>query len=250
MRKISYYCALLLFFAPFTCMWGQTDTYQWEYKINAAYNIGGSSPLPLPVEVRKIEKFQPEVMSPHIAVEVIRWFDDRWGLAAQLSLDFKGFTVENRVKNLRTEIEMGEETYTGNFTGNNTTKIKNSYVTIPLLATYRLSDKWTAQLGPYFAYLYHPDFKGTASNGYIRQGSPIGEKTIVTEASFDFSESQNRFDYGLIAAGEWEFYKDFALRGQLSWGLRPLFPSDFTGMSFKMYNIYGSIGVSYRLNRK
>jgi len=245
MKKLKYLCLICWLIIPFAL--AQAQYPQWEFKINAAYNIGGTSPLPLPVEVRKIESFKPSGLSPHVALEAVYRLDEQWGISAQLALDYKGFTVSNRVKTLHTEIEMGDDMYVGYFTGKNTTAIKNSYFSIPILANYYISEKWTLQLGLYFAYLYHPDFKGTASDGYIRQGSPVGEKTEVDNATFDFSESQNKFDYGVLVAGEWEFYSRLALRGQVAWGLRPLFPSDFRGMSFKMYNIYGSIGLSYRL---
>ncbi len=248
MKRISLAIVFILCLNFFP-MEGKAQTMYpfWEFKINAAYNIGGTSPLPLPVEIRKIEKYYPSEFSPHIALEATRWLNEKWGISAQLTLDYKGFKVKDEVKNFHTEIKMGDGKYIGNFTGKNTTHIQNSYITIPIMASYRFSDQWTGQLGCYVAYLYHPDFKGTASEGYIRQGSPIGEKTEVEDAWFDFSKEQNRFDFGFIAAGEWEFYKDFALRGQLAWGILPIFPSDFTGLSFKMYNIYGTIGISYRL---
>jgi hypothetical protein len=221
----------------------------WEFKINAGYNIGGTSPLPMPVEVRKIEKFSPPAFAPHVALEVIRWFTPRWGLSAQLTLDYKGFTVKDSVLNLHTEIEMDGDPYTGNFTGHNETKIRNSYLTLPVMATYRISSRWIVQGGFYIAYLYSPSFTGTASDGYIRKGSPVGEKVEVPEATFDFSDELRNFDVGLQAAAEWEFAKNFAIRGQLAWGLLPIFPSDFTGTSFKMYNIYGTLGVSYSLKK-
>lgn len=244
MKTQKYICCLLFLILP-VLIQAQTISGLWESKIHVGYNIGGSSPIPLPVEVRKIELFQPAVLSPHIAIEAIRWIDDRWGVSAQLAYDYKGFTVRNRVKNLHTEIEMGDEMYSGNFTGKNTTKIKNTYLSLPVLANYRISEKWQTQFGLYVAYLMDPSFSGEASDGYIRQGNPTGEKTIVDLATFDFSDSQNKFDCGFLLAGEWKFYGELALRGQLAWGVNPLFPSDFTGMSFKMYNIYGSIGLSY-----
>lgn len=226
---------------------GQAPSSRWEFKINGGYNIGGTSPLPLPAEIRSIDSYAPAAFAPHVALEGTRWFSKRWGLSVQIALDYKGFTVKDQVKNLHTEIEMGDEKYTGNFTGKNKTQLNNSYITVPVMANYRIADKWTAQLGIYAAHLYNPGFKGTASDGYIRRGSPIGEKTIVDKATFDFSANQHTFDAGLQAAGEWEFYRHFALRGQLSWGLTPLFPSGFTAMPFTMYNIYGMLGISYRL---
>jgi len=222
----------------------------WEYKINGGFNIGGTSPLPLPVEIRKIESYTPSVFAPHVALEAIRWFNPKWGVSAQITLDYKGFKVKDQVKNLHTEIEMGDEKYIGNFTGKNETKINNSYITIPVTANYRFSDKWTAQVGFYLGYLYNSGFKGTASDGYIRRGSPIGEKTIVDNATFDFSDDLKKFDFGLQMAGEWEFHQNFALRGQITWGTTPIFPADFTAVSFDMYNIYGMLGISYRLKIK
>ena len=222
----------------------------WEFKINAGTNIGGTSPLPLPQEVRKIESFSPLPLAPHVALEAIRRLNECWGVSVQLTLDHKGFDVTDRVKNLHTEIEIGDELYTGNFTGKNTTQIRNSYVTLPVAASYRPTTRWELQAGIYLAYLYGGHFKGTASDGYIRQGSPIGEKTIVDRASFDFSEKQNRFDYGALVAGEWRLSarSRFGLRGQITWGLASVFPSDFTGIPVNMYNIYGTLGLSYRLN--
>ena len=50
-----------------------------------------------------------------------------------------------------------------------------------------------------------------------------------------------------MASGDWFFTEKMALTGQLSWGLVPIFPSDFEGLSYKMYNIYFSLGVAYKL---
>ncbi|MDR1454664.1 MAG: PorT family protein [Tannerella sp.] len=221
----------------------------WEFRINGGFNLGGMAPMPLPVEIRSIT-LSPPAVSPHVALEAIRRLNSRWGLSIQLALDYKGFEVEDRVKNLYTEIEMNGEMYTGNFTGNNTTRIHNSFLTLPLAATCRLGKRWEVQAGIYAGYLYGPGFKGAASDGYIRQGSPTGEKTIVDQASFDFSDRQQRFDSGLLAAGEWQFSRRFAARGQLTWGLTPAFPADFTGIPFHMHHFCATLGLGYRLHAK
>jgi hypothetical protein len=248
--KVMITGAFLLLCMPACLLRAQERFPCWEFKINGGFNIGGTSPLPLPEEIRKIESFSPPSFSPHVALEGIRWLNRKWGVSAQLALDYKGFKVSDQVKNLYTEIEMNEETYTGNFTGKNTTRIANSYITLPVTATYRITRRWEVQGGAYLGYLYSSTFKGSASDGYIRQGSPVGEKTNVDAASFDFSDKQRSFDYGLLVAGDWGFNSHFAVRGQIAWGLRPLFPSDFTGVPFTMYNIYGTLGLSYRLNTR
>jgi hypothetical protein len=221
---------------------------RWEFKIYGGFNIGGTSPLPLPEEIRSIDSFTPVLFAPHASLEAIRRLNRKWGVSIQLALDHKGFKVTDQVKSLHTEIEMNDEVYKGNFTGKNATMIHNSYITLPVAATCRVAERWELHAGAYLAYLYGADFKGTASDGYIRRESPIGEKTIVNKALFDFSGKQRLFDYGLLLAGEWEFYPRFGCRGQIAWGLCPLFSPNFTGIPMNMYNIYGGLGVTYRLN--
>ncbi len=243
----SFISFLSLFsFISFQCI-AQNDT-KWEFKINGGYNIGGTSPLPLPEEIREIKKFSLPAFAPHLAFETTRWFNEKWGLTTQLTLDYKGFSVSDSVLNLHTEMEIDKGSRkSGNFTGTNSTKIKNAYFTVPVMVSYQISDKWLVQAGTYFAYLFSPSFTGSASDGYFREGSPIGEKTEIDKTNFDFSDNLRKFDFGLQAAGEWYFKKNLAIRAQLAWGLTPIFPSDFTAISFDMYNIYGTIGIAYIL---
>ncbi|MDR3236110.1 MAG: PorT family protein [Prevotellaceae bacterium] len=222
----------------------------WDYKVNAGLNFGGSAPFSLPAEVREIEQYSPNAFAPHLALEAIRWINERWGVAAQITWDHKGFTVRDRVKNLYTEIDIegNSGAQTGNFTGKNTTEVHNIYFTLPVMATYRGSNRWASQAGFYFAYLYRPVFKGQASDGYLRRGSPIGEKINVPNAGFDFSKNQNRFDYGLIVAEECRIYRNVALRGQLTCAFHSLFPDQFKAITFAMRNIYGTLGISYQFS--
>ena len=45
-----------------------------EYEVKAGFNIGGTSPLPLPVEIREITSYNPTLA---VAIEgnVTKWFD-------------------------------------------------------------------------------------------------------------------------------------------------------------------------------
>jgi hypothetical protein len=249
MIKYGVWAMIAALALPLSRLQAQKAFPAWEYKINGGINIGGTSPLPLPAEIRTIS-YSPRIPLPHVALEAIYRLNGRWGISAQITLDYKGFKVDDQVKNLYTEIEMSDEMYSGSFTGKNTTRLHNCFITLPVAATCRLGERWEVQGGMYIAWLYSAHFKGTASDGYIRQGSPVGEKTMVDRASFDFSDRQRPFDFGPLVAGEWSFSRRFAARGQIAWGLNPAFPSDFTGIPYKMYHIYGTLGLSYRLTAK
>ena len=45
----------------------------WEYEIRAGINLGGTSPLPLPREIRKIKSFNPKFNGTVEGV-VTKWF--------------------------------------------------------------------------------------------------------------------------------------------------------------------------------
>ncbi|MDR1859916.1 MAG: PorT family protein [Bacteroidales bacterium] len=229
----------LLFGAPATAQ-------HWDGNILVGYNIGGSTPTPMPAEIRSIN-YAPDLWSPNVGVEVVCWLNDKWGIAMQVACEHKGFAVDSRVKSLYTEIIMNDgSVQSGNFTGENSTRINNTWLTAPLKVVYSASERWSSYAGVYIAYLLRPQFTGAASDGYMRRGAPTGEKVEVVDATFDFSDSQNRFDYGLLLAERWHLNGKMALVGQLSYGLRPLFPDSFSAMPFKMYNIYGTLGLCYK----
>ena len=87
--------------------------------MKAGFNIGGTSPLPLPQEIRAITGYSPNVC---FAIEgnVTKWFDKdkKWGMILGLRLENKGMETKARVKNYGMEIiGDGGEHLAGNWTG-------------------------------------------------------------------------------------------------------------------------------------
>lgn len=68
-------------------------------------------------------------------------------------------TTEATVKNYGMKIinTNGGE-LAGLWTGGVKTKVKNSYLTIPILANYHISKRWILSAGPYFSYLLEGNF--------------------------------------------------------------------------------------------
>lgn len=230
----------------------QEPAKHWEYDIRLGLNIGGTTPLPLPAEIRKIKSFTSG-LNPVIAVRATRWFKQhpQWGITSGITVDYRGMKESADVKYWYTHLVVGEGenagTFSGTFSGRNRTTIKNGYFTIPLMATYRPFHHWTFHLGGYLSWMHTADFSGTASDGYIREGGPTGDRIEVKNASFDFSDNLKKIDAGITAGADWRFNKRMSVTGDLTWGLIPIFPSDFKGVCYKMYNIYFALGLSYRL---
>ncbi|MGL4229363.1 MAG: porin family protein [Tannerellaceae bacterium] len=223
---------------------------KWEYKVFAGQNFGGTTPLPLPAEIRKINYYHP-LFAPTLDFHITRWFNPQWGLTAGIGIDIKGMSISADVLYMQTKLTVGEGTntgiFSGTFSGKNKTRAKNGYITVPVLASFKPNPKWEFGLGVYTAFLQDAQFEGSAYEGYIRSGGPTGDKIQVDEATFDFSDEVKKVDFGFQANADWNFTRKMFLAGQLTWGVVPIFPSNFDGISYKMYNIYFMLGLGYRL---
>lgn len=221
-----------------------------EHRITAGINIGASAPISLPANVRKVESWSP-LFNPSLGYECVVLGHKKWSIGASILLDYKGMNVKSDVMYLQTQItvESGSSTgtFSGYFTGKNETHVRNVYVSVPIYAIYHAGAKWRIKAGVYVARLVHADFTGEVTDGYMRNGSPTGEKIDINKATFDLSDKQRKWDFGVHVGGERQFCKRFAAKAAFNWGLIPLFPKDNGTIDFNMYNLYGTLGVSYRL---
>ena len=151
-----------------------------------------------------------------------------------------------RVKNYYTEMIPDEgEKVRGNFTGHVTTKVRNTYLTIPVTMSYRIDKRWTVFAGPYFSLLLDGDFNGEAYDGYIRQGNPTGQYSEVTHDVYDFSDDLRRVAWGMEFGGSYRAYKHLAVQARLDWGMNDIFHSKFESVTFSLKPIYFNLGIQY-----
>ena len=213
----------------------------WEYALKAGFSIGGTAPLPLPEEIRKIDSYVPS-MAISIEGNATKWLDEKkiWGLTLGLRLETKNMTTEATVKNYGMKII--------NTTGGVKTKVKNSYLTIPILANYKISSRWKLVAGPYFSYLLEGDFSGHVYEGHLRTPDQTGSRVDFSGesiATYDFTDNLRKFQWGIQFGGEWRAFKHLNVYADLTWGLNDIFKKNFDTISFAMYPIYLNIGFGY-----
>lgn len=218
----------------------------WNVKLSAGFNVGGTAPLPLPREIRSIDGFNPLL---NIAIEgdvQKRLAGSQWGVLVGLRLENKGMKTDATVKNYHMEMTADDGGYMeGSWTGHVKTKVRTTYLTVPVLATYAVNSRWQVAAGPYISYMFEGEFSGEAYDGYLRNVDPTGEKAEVTHASYNFSNDLRRFQWGVQAGVEFKAYKHLAAHAGLQWGLNGIFPHDFTAVTFSMYPVYANVGFSY-----
>ena len=58
------------------------------FEVKAGFSIGGTTPLPLPEEIRSIDSYNPG-LALSLGLQVTKWFDNKWGFTTGVSFDNK-----------------------------------------------------------------------------------------------------------------------------------------------------------------
>ncbi len=215
-----------------------------EYRVKAGIAIGGTTPLPPPPEIQSIKGFNP-LLNISLEAEILKSFSKQWGMSFGIKLDTKGMKTDAEVKNYSMSMISADGAVSGVWYGSVETTVSNSYLTIPLLAVWKPTERWNFKLGPYFSYLYNGHFSGSAYDGYLREGSPIGEKIEIDRAMYDFSKDLRKTNWGVQLGTEWRAFPHLLVGLDLTWGLNSIFKKDFEVITFDMYPVFLSLTFGY-----
>ena len=241
---------ILLTLAPASAAKGSDSANSLNFKARAGYSIGGTAPIGMPATIRSIDSYRltPSVM---IGFDVAIPFSQQWGLATGLRLQNKAMDAKVTTKGYRMEVKKGESQIEGLFTGHVKQDVKQWMLTLPVQAAFSVCDKLTLRAGPYLSLLLSKDFSGIASEGYIRQGDPIGPKIEIGNkdgewATYDFSDDMRSLQWGIGIGADWQLMRHMGLSLDLDWGLSGIFKSSFKTVEQTLYPIYGTVGVYYQ----
>jgi hypothetical protein len=221
----------------------------WEYEVKAGCNIGGIIPLGMPQEIRSINSYSPRLNGSFEGV-VTHWFfkDKKWGASTGLRIEAKGMHASATVKNYSTEIITDGNRVAGYWTGDVNTKYSGTFLTLPFLVDYRFNKRWIINAGIYVSYMLEGNFSGDVSNGYLRQGTPVGEKLEFKDgktATYDFDSDLRRFEWGPEIGVSWKAFNRFKLNADLAYGFDHIFKKSFKTITFNLYPVYLNVGFGY-----
>lgn len=219
--------------------------------VGAGLNVGGTSPLPLPEEIREIDGFNPGLQPSVDVMANMQFKDSRWGVAVGLRYEHKGMKTEAKTKAYGMRLIQDGDEISGLWTGQVKTRVKANMLTVPVLAVFTTkSEKWRFSAGPYVSCVLSGTFDGSVFDGYLRKDNPTGDKIVFENgatATYDFSNQLRKMHYGAQAGAEYRINKQLSAEARLSWGLNDIFHSDFETVTFSLYPIYGNLGIRYHL---
>lgn len=222
-----------------------------QLRARAGYNIGGTTPIPLPETIRRINSYRltPSLM---VGLDARLPLSKQWGIMAGIRFENKGMDGDVTVKSYQMEVVKGDSKLSGRFTGHISQQVKQWMLTIPVQATLQLGEKVILKGGPYISLLLSKEFSGIASDGYLREGNPTGVKILMGDkegewATYEFNDDIRSLQMGIAVGADFQICKNLGLSADLNWGLTGIFPADFKTIDQTLYPIYGTIGVFYRL---
>ena len=223
----------------------------WEYTARLGYSIGGTTPIGMPATIRSLNKYTLKA-NVALGVDVRKRLTPQWGVLAGLHLENKGMEVDATVKNYHMTMTQGGDEMEGYYTGSLVTECEQWALTLPVMATFRASDRIMLKCGPYVSYVATRKFKGYVYEGYLRRMLPIGEKiemgdTDESRCTFDFSDKMRQLQVGVDIGIDWQIGRRWGAYADLKWGLNGALRSSFTTIEQTLYPIYGTLGVMYKL---
>ena len=222
-----------------------------QLKARVGYNIGGTTPLPLPATIRSIDSYK---LTPSFiaGIDAQLPLSAKWGIMAGLHFENKGMKGDVTTKAYYMELVRGDQKMAGLFTGHVKQEVKQWMLTVPVQATLKLSNKVMLKGGPYLSFLVGKEFSGIAYDGYLRQHDPTGPKIEIGNkegewATYDLDDDMRSLQFGIGIGADWKVYKNLGISADLNWGLTGIFPSDYKTVEQTLYPIYGTIGIFYTI---
>lgn len=226
-------------------------TDELSIRLRAGYSIGATTPIGIPATIRELNSFS---LSPNVLVgfDATLPLTGQWRLLTGLHFEHKGMEATVTTKGYHMAMVKGGEELEGVYTGRVEQHVKAWMFTVPLQATYSLSERWQLRLGPYLSVLTAKAFNGNVSDGYLRKDNPTGQKIEMgheadERATYDFSADMRRLQTGLDLGADWQLGRRVGVSADLTWGLTGLMHSSFKTVEQTLYPIYGTLSVTYQL---
>lgn len=243
--------ALLALVAATTAAQAKLLSDKYNYTLRLGYNLGGTLPHGMPAEIRGVNSYKPQ-SDFTVGIDIAKPLGRNWGVNVGLRLEEKCMKVDSEVKNYHTTMIKGGDKLEGYYTGDQLIQEDMSMITVPVEVYLNVGSRWQFRLGPYISYVSKKEFTGYVHDGYLRHLVPTGDKIIIgnteeTRGTFDFTDDMRRIQVGLEAGVDYRFSRRWGAFADLDYGITGVHKSDFHTIEQRLYPLFATLGVSYKL---
>ena len=218
--------------------------------VQVGTDIGGAVPFPF--------KHIPDKFNPYPQLSIslggkvtIPLKGEKWALGAEVTYKRVALDADARVENQRFEGKDQGETKIQYYSGTAEMSMGFNMIEVPLYAKYAFTSGGSHKLlfGAYGAYYLSSKFKVTATKGYVGNLPDEYRNSVTPDApiNMNFSSSVDSWDAGLLVGYEKTMFSRLNIGLRVTWGLKDIFKSDNQYFDYKMWQMRGSIMLSYDL---
>ncbi len=224
----------------------------WQITPHLGYTIGGMTPVPLPAEIREIQRFHP-TDGLSWGFDFSRKVSSQWRAAVGIHYFDRGMRTEARVKAYQVKVVQAGNTLEGYFSGVNHTRASQQGFALPLQAEWQPLARCTFFTGPVVEWYFDRSFTGSVTDGYLRVNQPTGRKVEFGASpeeapTYDFSNDMARWGFGWQVGADWQVSSRWSVFLQARYIFTNLFQPGFTTVSMKLHPMFVTTGLAYRVH--
>ena len=224
----------------------------WQITPHLGYTIGGMTPVPLPAEIREIQRFHP-TDGLSWGFDFSRKVSSQWRAAVGIHYFDRGMRTEARVKAYQVKVVQAGNTLEGYFSGVNHTRASQQGFALPLQAEWQPLVRCTFFTGPVVEWYFDRSFTGSVTDGYLRVDQPTGRKVEFGASpeeapTYDFSNDMARWGFGWQVGADWQVSGRWSVFLQARYIFTNLFQPGFTTVSMKLHPMFVTTGLAYRVH--
>lgn len=214
-------------------------------------NLGGTMPLDMPGSIRGLNSYSVQ-FNPHVSMTANMPISSRLSVESGLRIERKAMRTDANVKGYHMKMVQGSDVIEGVFTGGVVTKCVTWGLAVPAQLAYNFGADVKLRVGPVLSAMFYKDFAGHAYDGYLRKGTPIGERVEIgttqeQRGEYNFGKEMRTFQFAMDVGVDWSITSGYGVFADVQCGLNGAFKTSFKTIEQTMYPIYCTVGVIKRI---
>ncbi|MFY0626350.1 MAG: PorT family protein [Reichenbachiella sp.] len=237
---------LLVFIFLFSVVAAQAQDLKWLVAPSLGIDVGGAVVIPLS-DIPDGAKGSPKIM-PNIGVGVQYNIHEKWNLGIELNYHVLSFTASADV--ISQPYYSDDGSYAIYFSGETETECELKFVEFPLMAYYKLNSNWSIVIGMYYSRIIDSRFEVEGSNGWISENKEDTDTAPLPgtqNVAYDFNDEMSSHDLGAIIGFQYKIGAKILFWSRFHAGLNSVFKPEFQNISYELYQMRLSTGVSFTL---